>query len=47
MTSNAAKEARYKDAAKLFWQFACENLSYVKSATMPSDDDSIHLDLYL
>jgi hypothetical protein len=29
MTDNASKEARFRDAAKLFWQFACENLSYV------------------
>lgn len=36
MTTNAAKESRYKDAAKLFWQFACENLSYVKDAQNPS-----------
>lgn len=32
MAHNASKEARYKDTAKLFWQFATEHLSYVKNA---------------
>jgi len=29
MTEHASKESRFKDTARLYWQFAVEHLSYV------------------
>jgi intraflagellar transport protein 122 len=46
MTHNSTHEARFKDAAQFYWQSAIENLSYVKDAQKPSDEDRHFLDLF-
>ena len=46
LSEQASKEARYRDTARLYWEFAMEHLSYVTNAQKSKKEDKKHLHLY-